>query len=45
MINKLKCDSNAIIALQVENTEIVIEDDSDLFQLKDDETVEALLVT
>jgi len=45
MINKLKCDSNAIIAIQVENTEIVIEDDSDLFQLKDVEIVEALLAT
>jgi len=45
MISKLKCDSNAIVAIQVENTEIVIEDDSDIFQLKDGEVVEAILIT
>jgi len=40
---KLKCNSNAIISIKMENTDIVIEDDGDIIQLKDGETVEAFL--
>jgi len=43
--NKLKYDINNIIGMQLENTEVVIEDDNDIFQLREDETVEVILGT
>jgi len=41
--DKLKCPVTSIIAIQVENTEVMIEDDNDIFQLKENETVEVLI--
>jgi len=41
--NKLQYDINNIFGIRLENTEVVIEDDNDVFQLREDETVEIIL--
>jgi len=41
--DKLKCTAKSIVSIAVENTEVMVENDDELLQLKEDETVEIII--